>query len=157
VAAVIQKYRLLDHDGGNINELNAQLRSKYAVDLTASVAEIQKTATKPHAGAIFQPPSGTSAAQEHFASQMSPQRNPADDHDTPVASLEQFAEYAVQGHHNAAGYDGITPDPGKMNDADASILTQISSARPSDHPPEPLMLSSLRSVWHFCCAACCEW
>jgi hypothetical protein len=158
VASLLKKYRLLDLDGGSINELNAELRSKYTVDLTASVAEIQKVAQKRQPGTIFQPPWSYHAAEGGFASRMPAHLTPA--FDLSVASVDQYTEYDLQSQYHAAGYTEVTPDPRNLQNvrsgrtassAGEDIPRHISSAqRPSHHPSETGMLTDLRSTCPLC-------
>ena len=158
MASLLKKYRLLDHDGGSINELNAELRSKYTVDLTASVAEIQKVAKKRQPGTIFQPPSSHHAAEGVSTSRMPAHQTPV--FDLPVASVDQYTEYHIQSQYHAAGYTEVKPDPRNLqairsgraaSSAGEVIPRQISSAqRPSHHPSETEMLTDMRSTWPLC-------
>ena len=158
MASLLKKYRLLDRDGGSINELNAELRSKYTVDLTASVAEIQKVAKKRQPGTIFQPPSSYHATEMVSASRMPAHQTSA--FDLPVASVDQYTEYDIQGRYHAAGYTVVTPDPRNLQNVCSGraassvgedIPRHISSAqRPSHHHSETGMLTDIRSTCPWC-------
>ena len=153
MASLLKKYRLLDRDGGSINELNAELRRKYTVDLTASVAEIQKVAKKRQPSTISQQPSSYHAAEGVSASQMPAHQTL--EFDLPVAIVDQYTEYHIRSQYYAAGYTEVTPDPRYLQNVhsgraasspDEDIPRHISSAqRPSHHPPETGMLTDIRS------------
>ena len=114
---VLKKYRLLDTGGGNIEGLNAELRSKYSIDLSASVEEMESivslaAAQEPAANAFASTPQIPHLNMQHALLQLpqtepkcesargsqqayQPQDSAASPSTTPATSRpEDFAGYA---------------------------------------------------------------